>query len=238
MCLGCFSQLILRDEFHAGGLAGLLGAAVGRPSRRAFMAYSIGGAATLGAGALPAFAADDGADLILRGGTIRPLAGAPVASAIAVRNGKVLAVGDESALAHLKSAETRVIDLDGRTMLPGLIDPHNHTILAALIFELLDDVGYAKYPTRAALVAHLKEKAAAVPGGHGSSARTSTTCCRAATSPGPNSTRSRPTIRSSSGTPTATTPASTARRFGQPRFRRISAICRAGAISAAAPTAS
>ncbi len=165
MCLGCFSQLVLRDEFHAGGLAGLLGEAVSRPSRRAFMAYSIGGAATLGASAVPAFAADDGADLFVRGGTIRPLAGAPVASALAVRNGKVLAVGDESALAHLRSGQTRVIDLAGRTLLPGLIDPHNHTILAALIFELLDDVGYAKYPTRAALVAHLKQKAAAAPEG-------------------------------------------------------------------------
>ncbi len=165
MCRGCFNQLFLRDELHAGGAAGLLGSAL-QLTRRAFMAYSVGAASALGVAApAPAFAADEGADLIFRGGTIRPLAGAPVASAIAVKGGKVVAVGDESALAGLRTGGTRVVDLAGRTLLPGLIDPHNHTLLAALIFELLDDVGFAKYPTRAALIAHLKQEAAEKPKG-------------------------------------------------------------------------
>ncbi len=165
MCRGCFNQLFLRDEFHSG-MAGLLGKASGMPSRRAFMAYSVAAASALtAAGATPAFAADEGADLILRGGTIRPLAGAPVASTLAVKAGKVLAVGDESALSGLKTDKTTVVDLAGRTLLPGLIDPHCHTILASLIFELLDDVGYAKYPTREKLVAHLKQEAVEAPKG-------------------------------------------------------------------------
>jgi predicted amidohydrolase YtcJ len=165
MCRGCFNQLFLRDEFHSGGMAGLLGKAAGMPTRRAFMAYSVAAASALtGAGATAAIA-DDGADLILRGGTIRPLAGAPVASALAIKGGKVLAVGDETALSGLRTSDTRVVDLAGRTLLPGLIDPHNHTILASLIFELLDDVGYAKYPTREKLVAHLKQEAARTPKG-------------------------------------------------------------------------
>ena len=166
MCRGCFNQLVLREEFHSGGIAGLLGEAVGMPTRRAFMAYSVGAASGLGAAkAVPAFAAAEGADIILRGGTVRPLPGAPVASAIAIKGGKVLAVGDESALSHLKTGDTRLVDLAGRTLLPGLIDPHNHTILASLIFELLDDVGYAKYPTRDKLIAHLKQEAASIPKG-------------------------------------------------------------------------
>ena len=166
MCHGCFNQLFLRDEFHSGGMAGLLGKAAGMSTRRAFMAYSVGLASALtGAGVSHAFAADEGADLILRGGTVRPLPGAPASSAIAVKGGKVLAVGDESALSGLKTGDTKVVDLAGRTLLPGLIDPHNHTILASLIFELLDDVGYAKYPTREKLVAHLKQKAADTPKG-------------------------------------------------------------------------
>ncbi len=166
MCQGCFNQLLLRDEFHSGGMAGLLGKAAGMPTRRAFMAYSVAAASALSAaGAAPAFAAGEGADLILRGGTIRPLAGAPVASALAIKGGKVLAVGDESALLGLKSGDTRIVDLAGRTALPGLIDPHCHTLLASLIFELLDDVGYAKYPTREKLVAHLKQVAASTPKG-------------------------------------------------------------------------
>ncbi len=165
MCRGCFNQLFLRDEFHSGGMAGLLGKAAGMPTRRAFMAYSVAAAGLTGVGAAPAFAADEGADLIVSGGTIRPLPGAPVVSALAIKGGKVLAVGDESALSGLKTSDTRVVDLAGRTLLPGLIDPHNHTILASLIFELLDDVGYAKYPTREKLVAHLKEVAARTPKG-------------------------------------------------------------------------
>jgi predicted amidohydrolase YtcJ len=166
MCRGCFNQLFLRDEFHFGGMAGLLGKAAGMPTRRAFMAYSIASASALtGVGASPVFAADQSADIIMRGGTIRPLPGAPVVSAIAVKNGKVLAVGDESALSGLKTGETKVVDLDGRTLLPGLIDPHNHTILASLIFELLDDVGYAKFPIRDKLVARMKQEAADTPKG-------------------------------------------------------------------------
>src|ERR1700727_846534 len=166
MCRGCFNQLFLRDEFYSGGMAGLLGEAAGMPTRRAFMAYSVASASALtGVGASPVFAADQGADLILRGGTIRPLPGAPVVSAIAVKGGKVLAVGRESGLAGLKTGETKVVDLEGRTLLPGLIDPHNHTILASLIFELLDDVGYAKFRTRDKLVAHLKQEAADTPKG-------------------------------------------------------------------------
>ena len=108
MCRGCFSQLILRDEFYSGGIAGLLGKAAGMPTRRAFMAYSVAAASALtGVGTAPAFAADEGADLILRGGTIRPLPGAPVASALAVKGGRILAVGDESALAGLKTGTPR-----------------------------------------------------------------------------------------------------------------------------------
>ena len=166
MCQGCFNQLLLRHEFHSGGMVGLLGKAVGIPTRRAFMAYSVGAASVLTAvGATSAFAADEGADLILRGGTIRPLPGAPVSSAIAIKGSKVLAVGDESALSGLKTGNTKLVDLAGRTLLPGLIDPHCHTLLASLIFELLDDVGYAKYPTREKLVAHLKQVAGATPKG-------------------------------------------------------------------------
>ncbi len=165
MCRGCFNQILLRNELHSGGIAGLLGKA-GVPSRRAFMAYSVATAAALTAGgSAPAFAADESAGFILRGGTIRPMPGAPTASAIAIRNGKVLAVGDESAIMGLKTGDTKVVDLSGRTLLPGLIDPHNHTLLASLIFELLDDVGYAKYPTREKLVAHLKQEAADTPKG-------------------------------------------------------------------------
>ena len=120
MCRGCFNQLFLRDEFYSGGMAGLLGKAVGKPTRRAFMAYSVASASALtGVGASPVFAADEGADLILRGGTIRPLAGAPVASAVTIKRGKVLQLAMRARSSGLKTGDTNVIEyFDGRTVLP------------------------------------------------------------------------------------------------------------------------
>jgi len=165
MCRGCISQLFLQDQFYSGGLAGLLGQAVAMPTRRSFMAYSVGAASVFSAGAQPAFAAGEGADLILRGGTIRAMVGAPAASAIAVKGGKVVAVGAESDLSGLRTNDTTIVDLAGRTVFPGFIDPHNHTLLASLVFELLDDVGYARFPTRDQLLGHLKQEAGDTPKG-------------------------------------------------------------------------
>src|SRR6516164_280765 len=104
MYTGCFNQLFLRDELHRAGMAGLLGKAAGMSTRRTFMAYSVGAASALTAvGAAPALPAAEGADLIVRGGTVRPLPGAPVCSALAIKGGKVLALGGEGALSGLKT---------------------------------------------------------------------------------------------------------------------------------------
>ncbi len=238
MCRGCF-KILLRDEFYSGGIAGLLGKAAGMPTRRAFMAYSVGATSALTAGmAAPAFAADDGADLILRCGTIRPLPGAPVASAIAIKDGKVLAVGDESTIMGLKTGGAKVVDLGGRTLLPGLIDPHLHTIAASLIYELIDDVGYAKYPTRESLVAHLRQEAASTPKGQWIVGANFDNLLQ-----GGDFTRNELDAistdhPSSSGTSICTTPAPTAKRSQSPAMGRMSASCRAEVISAVAPTAS
>ncbi len=55
----------------------------------------------------------------------------PQARAVAVRDGVILAVGDadEVAAAH-KGQQTQVVDLTGKTLLPGFIDPHSHFINA------------------------------------------------------------------------------------------------------------
>jgi len=58
-----------------------------------------------------------------------------------------------------------VIDLAGRTLLPGFIDPHQHSCFMALFEELLTDVGFTSYPTRADLIAELKALDAKLPAG-------------------------------------------------------------------------
>src|SRR5262249_17917490 len=53
----------------------------------------------------------------------------------AVRDGKVLATGKTAEIRKLAGANSRVIDVQGRTVIPGLIDSHLHGIRAALSFS-------------------------------------------------------------------------------------------------------
>ncbi|KLU09564.1 MULTISPECIES: amidohydrolase [unclassified Kocuria] len=77
------------------------------------------------------------ADLILINGVIDTLtAETPRTSAIAVRDGKVMALGVDTT--SLRGAETTVVDLAGAYVMPGLMDVHNHHLLAGQmdLFEL------------------------------------------------------------------------------------------------------
>ena len=70
------------------------------------------------------------ADTIYVGGDIVTMDDAqPSAEALAVKDGKILAVGDRAAIqkAH-KGAKTELVDLAGKTLLPGFLDAHSHYI--------------------------------------------------------------------------------------------------------------
>lgn len=72
-------------------------------------------------------AAPDQADTIYLGGkiiTVNDLQ--PEAEAVAVRNGKIVAVGYRDEVMKFRGKKTRLVDLAGKTMLPGFIDPHGH----------------------------------------------------------------------------------------------------------------
>src|SRR5581483_4816980 len=70
---------------------------------------------------------DQTADLILYNGrAITMDAAQPRASAIAIRDGRFLGVGDEADLRPLAGRRTELIDLGGRADIPGLNDTHNH----------------------------------------------------------------------------------------------------------------
>ncbi|MDQ2945113.1 MAG: amidohydrolase [Acidobacteriota bacterium] len=67
------------------------------------------------------------ADLILRNGNIVTMEAAhPSAQAIAVRGGKILAVGSDAEMKALTGPKTRVIDLGGKLAIPGFIEGHGH----------------------------------------------------------------------------------------------------------------
>ncbi|WP_447919739.1 amidohydrolase [Achromobacter aegrifaciens] len=81
------------------------------------------------AAALPFAAYSQDADLVLRNGQIITMdATAPRATALAIRGERIVAVGgDGDVEAHIGPA-TRQLDLQGRTVIPGLIDTHIHAI--------------------------------------------------------------------------------------------------------------
>ncbi len=66
----------------------------------------------------------------------------PEAQAVAVRNGKIQAIGSETEVLKYEGPNTEVIDLKGNTLLPGFIDIHTHPILSAKTAETIDISGF------------------------------------------------------------------------------------------------
>jgi len=84
--------------------------------------------------ALPASA--QAPDTILINGKIITLdSRSTVATGLAVTDGRIAAAGSNDDVRKLAGPSTRVIDLRGRTVIPGLIDSHLHAIRAALSFS-------------------------------------------------------------------------------------------------------
>ena len=169
MCRFCVGTLFTNSNLYSGWSAPESAMRQG-PSRRSFMALAGAAAGMSGLGLTAGQAAAQaqaGADTIFQGGTIIPMAsaGPKRVEAIAVRGGQIVATGSTSDLSGLRTGRTKVIDLDGRTLLPGFIDPHQHSCFVALFSELLTDVGYSLYPTRAELIAGLKALDAKLPPG-------------------------------------------------------------------------
>ena len=67
------------------------------------------------------------ADLVLINGKVLTMdVNSSVAEAIAVRDSKIVAVGSNASIKTLIGARTRVVDVAGKTVVPGLIDTHAH----------------------------------------------------------------------------------------------------------------
>ncbi len=75
----------------------------------------------------PVIRAADPADAIYHGGDIVTVDDKnPAAEALAVRGGKIVAVGKKDEVLKLKGDNTQLIDLKGRCLLPGFVDGHGH----------------------------------------------------------------------------------------------------------------
>ncbi|KRD64095.1 amidohydrolase, partial [Ensifer sp. Root954] len=113
------------------------------PTRRSFL----GAASSLALPALFPSARTAGAqqtgdtsmtpDLILHSGLVTTLDRAnPTATAVAVKDGLILAVGDDRTIMALAGSGTKTIDLKGKRVLPGLNDNHTHVVRGGLNFNM------------------------------------------------------------------------------------------------------
>ena len=60
----------------------------------------------------------------------------PTASAVAIKDGRFTRVGQDHEIMTLAGSSTKIIDLKGRRVLPGLIDNHLHIIRGGLNFNM------------------------------------------------------------------------------------------------------
>lgn len=79
------------------------------------------------------------ADIIYTNGVVRTMeAPNDVAQAVAIGRGRILAVGSAQTVLGYRGSDTRIVDLNGKTMLPGFIDAHGHLSLLAGLLDFAD----------------------------------------------------------------------------------------------------
>ncbi|MEO0367950.1 MAG: amidohydrolase family protein [Pseudomonadota bacterium] len=67
----------------------------------------------------------------------------PKAAAVAVHGDQIIAVGDEAMVRKHESWFTRSIDLEGQTLMPGLVESHTHPVAASILYDWLDVSGFS-----------------------------------------------------------------------------------------------
>ena len=81
-----------------------------------------------------------------------------IREALAINEGRILAVGNTADIRKIAGPKTQVIDLQGRTVIPGLIDSHQHAIRAGLTFT--SEVNWVGVPSLAEALEKIRQHAA------------------------------------------------------------------------------
>jgi predicted amidohydrolase YtcJ len=90
--------------------------------------------------------AQGSADLVLTNGHIYTVDNArPVVTALAIRGGRILFAGSDAEARVLASRSTRLVDLHGATVLPGIIDAHAHLLGLGYMLQSANVAGAASY---------------------------------------------------------------------------------------------
>jgi len=99
------------------------------------------------------------ADLVLRGGKVAVVDESfTIAEAVAVRGDRIVAVGTDTEIGRYIGDGTRVIELDGRLAVPGLIDAHAHMLSYGLSLANLDFRGTKSFQEIIGMVAAKAEE--------------------------------------------------------------------------------
>lgn len=105
------------------------------------------------------------ADLAMRGGKIATLdAGGRFVSALAARDGRIVALGGDGEVSGAIGGNTRVVELGGRTVIPGIVDSHCHPDSYAIRLVKWHDVGPDQIATKPALLDRIDRVTRAAPG--------------------------------------------------------------------------
>jgi predicted amidohydrolase YtcJ len=119
--------------------------------------------ALLLAAALPPAAAAQQADLLITNARVYTVdAALPRAQAIAVRGDRIVFVGSNQEAATLRGPNTRVFDVEGKTVIPGMIDSHGHLTGLGSALRTVDLVGTRSYDE---VIARVARRAAELPAG-------------------------------------------------------------------------
>ncbi len=104
------------------------------------------------------------ADTVLHHGTILTVDGRDrVVSAMAIRGGRIVALGSDKAIAAFIGKRTKVIDLAGRTATPGMIDAHAHALEGGI--DEVANLQLGEASSVADFLARVKARAAELPAG-------------------------------------------------------------------------
>lgn len=155
MCKVCVGDLFGIENFFRSQM-----------TRRGFLAASAAAAGVAATGLPRGARAASGPVTVFSGGPVVTMdERMSVVEAIAISGNTILAVGSKSDVVAAAGTGARTVNLDGRTLMPGLIDPHQHPIPGGIMLTQMMNVGYDTYKTKADVLAALKSKVAQLPAG-------------------------------------------------------------------------
>src|SRR6187397_1850556 len=111
----------------------------------------------------PGVSAQQSADLIVTNARLDTVdENRPMVDNMAIKDGRVMATGPQRAMMTLRGANTQVLDLHGRTVIPGMLDAHVHLLNLGTSLRNVDLVGTTSYDD---VVAHVAARAKDTPPG-------------------------------------------------------------------------